>query len=264
MRPCDHIPPRLNVELATDPRDILASQQLRYRIFAEEQGAKLESAEEKIDHDYYDRFCHHLIIKNTRSGDVVGSTRILTEASARNAGSFYSENEFSLQGLLPFKGNAIEIGRTCIHPDYRNGSGIAVLWLGLARFMEIHQVDYLFGCASISMLDGGAQVENIMDHIHEKGYLAPDRYRVMPHMPIEPVAPCPGKPALPPLLKAYLSLGAWVAGEPSFDRNFNVADLFILLDVNRLNKRYHKRFMRSADLADLHHSFRQSAGLELE
>jgi len=234
---------RLCVELASSQEDILASQKLRYQIFALEQGASLESAAEELDRDYYDTFCYHLIIKDQTTGEVVGSTRILTEACANNAGSFYSENEFNLQQLLPLRGNSIEIGRTCIHPDYRNGAGIALLWLGLAGFMEIHKIDYMFGCASISMQNGAGQVANIMHHVHDKGYLAPSQYHVTPHLPLKHVPPSTGKPLLPPLLKAYLSLGAWVAGEPSLDEAFNVADLFILLDVNKLNKRYHKRFI---------------------
>lgn len=234
---------RLSVELASSPEDILASQKLRYQIFALEQGANLESAAEELDRDYYDTFCYHLIIKDHLTGEVVGSTRILTEACANNAGSFYSENEFNLNYLLPLRGNAIEIGRTCIHPEYRNGSGIALLWMGLAGFMEIHKIDYMFGCASVSMQDGGGQVANIMRHVHDKGYLAPGQYHVKPHVPLKHMSPGLGKPVLPPLLKAYLKLGAWVAGEPSLDEAFNVADLFILLDVNKLNKRYHKRFI---------------------
>ncbi len=121
--------PPLFVELASCVEDIRASQRLRYQIFAEEQGATLESAGEKIDKDYYDDFCHHLLVRDQQTGEVVGSTRILTEASAKLAGSFYSSNEFDLEQLLPLKGNVIEIGRTCIHPDYRNGIGISVLWL---------------------------------------------------------------------------------------------------------------------------------------
>ncbi|MDD5394503.1 MAG: GNAT family N-acetyltransferase [Thiothrix sp.] len=237
--------PLLRVELATTPEDVYASQRLRYEIFAKEQGAHLESAREGIDRDYYDDYCHHLLVRRTDTHEVVGSTRILTTPNARRAGSFYSETEFDLHKLFPqLRGNAIEIGRTCIHPDFRNGAGIGMLWLGLAQFMEMHKVDYMFGCASISMNDGGAQVSAIMNDARLNN-LAPETLRVKPLMHLLPAQPA-AKVAMPPLLKAYLKLGAWVAGEPCLDPDFNVADIFILLDVNNLNTRYHRHFVQGS------------------
>lgn len=237
--------PQLRVELAVTPQDVYASQRLRYDIFAKEQGAQLESAAEGIDRDHYDEYCHHLLVRRTDNNEVVGSTRILTTPNARRAGSFYSENEFDLRDLFPqLKGNAIEIGRTCIHPDFRNGAGIGMLWLGLAQFMEMHKVDFMFGCASISMSDGGAQASAIMQEVRAN-YLAPETLRVRPLVRLLPTQPAT-KVAMPPLLKAYLKLGAWVAGGPCLDPDFNVADIFILLDVNNLNTRYHRHFVQGS------------------
>ncbi|MEN9500995.1 MAG: hypothetical protein RI964_280 [Pseudomonadota bacterium] len=237
--------PLLRVELAATPDDVYASQRLRYDIFAKEQGAQLDSASEGIDRDHYDAFCHHLLVRLADTNEVVGSTRILTTANARRAGSFYSENEFDLRSLFPqLRGNAIEIGRTCIHPDFRNGAGIGMLWLGLAQFMEMHRVDYMFGCASISMNDGGAQATAIMQEARAN-HLAPDTLRVKPKVRLLPTQPA-NKVNMPPLLKAYLKLGAWVAGEPCLDPDFNVADIFILLDVNNLNTRYHRHFVQGS------------------
>lgn len=242
--PASALPP-LRVELASTPADIYASQRLRYDIFALEQGAQLESAAEGIDRDHYDDYCHHLLVRRADTHAVVGSTRILTTPQARRAGSFYSENEFDLRGLFPqLKGNAIEIGRTCIHRDFRNGAGIGMLWLGLAQFMEMHKVDYMFGCASISMNDGGAQASAIMQEARANN-LAPETLRVRPLVRLLPAQPA-AKVVMPPLLKAYLKLGAWVAGEPCLDPDFNVADIFILLDVNNLNTRYHRHFVQGS------------------
>lgn len=237
--------PLLSVEIAATTEAVRASQRLRYQVFAREQGATLESEAEGIDRDHYDSYCHHLLVREHPSGDIVGSTRILTTANARDAGSFYSENEFDLTGMFPqLKGNAIEIGRTCIRQDYRNGTGIAMLWQGLARFIETHQVDYLFGCASISMRDGGQQTEAIMQQARQK-YLAPAALQVTPRVRVLPTAAAAGRIEMPPLLKAYLTLGAWVAGEPCLDPDFNVADVFILLDINNLNNRYHRHFIQA-------------------
>lgn len=236
-------PVQLRVELAATKEDLLASQLLRYQIFAEEQGAILSSAAEGIDRDHYDPHCHHLLVREQHSGEIVGSTRILTHDSAQQAGSFYSANEFDLSVLLAsLRGNAIEIGRTCIRPDFRNGAGIGMLWLGLAQFMELHKVDYMFGCASVCMRDGGSQVTAIMNEARRK-HLAPSDFWVTPREQLMPVPPAE-RLRMPPLLKAYLKLGAWVAGEPCLDRDFNVADIFILLDVNNLNARYHRHFVQ--------------------
>ncbi|PWQ97958.1 GNAT family N-acetyltransferase [Leucothrix arctica] len=235
----------LIVELAKTHEDVLASLRLRYRVFAEEQGAILPTAHEGLDRDYYDTFSHHLLVRNADTGEVVGSTRILTEESAARAGSFYSESEFDLSTMLPsLKGNYIEIGRTCIHPDFRNGAGIGMLWSGLAQFMELHKVDYMFGCASVGMRDGGSQVTAIMNEARAK-HLAPSTMWVTPRQQLTPTSPAE-RVKMPPLLKAYLKLGAWVAGEPCLDPDFNVADVFILLDVNNLNTRYHRHFMQAS------------------
>ncbi len=236
-------PPHLTVGVATTQEEVRASQVLRYQVFAKEQGAILDSAKEGIDRDYYDSYCHHLLVRRLDTGEVVGSTRILTMENARRAGSFYSEREFDLRCLFPLPGRALEIGRTCIHPDFRNGSGIGMLWSGLARFIEQQQADFLFGCASIGLSDGGAQAAAAMNMIRER-HLAPECFRVRPHLHLLAANPAP-RLNLPPLLKAYLKLGAWVVGEPCLDPDFNVADVFILLDMKNLDERYHRHFVEA-------------------
>ncbi|MDM7322672.1 MAG: hypothetical protein P3W87_005235 [Gammaproteobacteria bacterium] len=120
-----------------------------------------------------------------------------------------------------------------------------MLWQGLARFMEIHRIGYLFGCASIPMHDGGLAARLIMDELREK-YLSPEDQRVVPRWPlpkIDAAVKADGKVRMPPLLKAYMRLGAQVCGEPCLDPDFACADIFILLDVDRLQARYHRHFI---------------------
>ena len=236
----------LAVELAAGESDVRAFQLLRYEIFAGEMGARLDSEALGLDTDHYDAFCHHLIVRDRSTGAVVGGTRILTDTQARLAGGFYSENEFDMSGLLPLGGRVMEIGRTCIHPEYRGGAAIAVLWSGLARFMSMNGFDYLMGCASISMADDGLTVETLMQRMREHN-MAPDSLRVYPRRPV----PITGGAVrigatMPPLLKAYLRLGCYVCGEPCWDPEFNVADVFVLLDRERLNQRYHRHFVERA------------------
>ena len=234
--------PKLVVEIANNHKDVVASQKLRYKVFIEEMGDKIDGLENSIEEDYYDSRCYHLIVKNTQTGEVVASTRILSDTQASHAGSYYSENEFDLTGLLPLSGKVLEIGRTCVHSDYRKGSAISILWSGLSRFMIIHKFDYLIGCASISMLDGGINANSIIKILRKSHFSQPDR-RVTPRTPLPADLEYREQAILPPLLKAYLRLGAKVCGELCVDTEFNVADIFILLDMDDLHPRYQSHFL---------------------
>ena len=148
---------QLLVELATDARSLRAAQALRYQVFAEECGAVLHTAEAGLDQDHYDLHCEHLIVRDQNTGRVVATTRILDSRRAPEAGGFYSESEFQLVGLTDLRGDIMEIGRTCVHSEYRNGATISALWSGLAQLMNERHYAYLMGCASIDMRDDGLQ-----------------------------------------------------------------------------------------------------------
>lgn len=247
--PARENPAQLNLvaEIASTEAQVRESQRLRFRVFADEMGAKVPAVAAGLDSDGFDPYCHHLLVRDTRTGEVVGSTRILTDTQSRLSGGFYSESEFDLRPVLALTGRMIEIGRTCIHPHYRNGSAISVLWSTLGRFMSIHRVDYLIGCASIGLKDGGHEVQAIMTQIQQGDHFAPHHLRVTPHQPLEmpPSRDTLSYSSIPPLLKAYLRLGAWICGEPSEDKAFNVADLLILLEVDRLSPRYGRHFLHT-------------------
>jgi len=238
-------PNPLHVELAASRADVEASMGLRYQVFAREMGAQVEGAQEGLDRDYYDAFCHHLLVRDSVTGQVVGSTRILTDQQAVAAGGFYSQSEFDLSAIRALPGRIMEVGRTCIHPDYRTGAAITILWAGMARFMAIHRFDYLMGCASIAMNDGGAQAHGIMARLRER-HLSGEDLRVTPRRPLPPVSALAECTAMPPLLKAYLRLGAHVCGEACWDPDFNVADVFILLNMDHIPARYQRHFMERA------------------
>lgn len=233
----------LVVSLAAGDEDVRACQGLRYRIFGEEHGARLETPEPGLDIDTFDPYCMHLLVRDSATGAVVATTRLLLDRDAKRAGMFYSETEFHLEPVLALNARILEVGRTCIHPDYRTGSAIAVLWAGLARIVEMHDIDYLIGCASLPMPDEGAQALAVYDRLSEHYLVAPE-LRVEPRLPLNAAhASADITMALPPLLKAYLRLGAQIGGPPCWDPLFNVADLFILLDRDRLAQRYARRFL---------------------
>lgn len=239
--------PRFEVTFATTREEIQETQKLRYRIFAGELGAQIDGGEEQLDHDQYDRYCKHLMVRDTQTGKVVACTRILTDDMAPNAGGFYSSGEFDLAMLDALPGRVMEIGRTCVDAEYRGGVAIATLWQGIAAYVTRSGFDYLFGCASIGLEDGGAAAHAILDTIRSK-YLAPEYQRVRPYIPL-PAADRRAieKVKMPPLLKAYVSLGAKACGEAYWDRDFNCADVFMLLNVSDLNPRYARHFLdRSA------------------
>lgn len=235
--------PRFEVAFAVTAQDLLDSQRLRYRIFAGELGAQIDGGELGIDCDRYDDYCRHLLVRDASSGEVIASTRVLTDEQARRAGGFYSAGEFDLGMIDALPGRVMEIGRTCVAAEHRNGAVIATLWQGLAGYFTEHGFDYLFGCASIGLEDGGAQAHAILTQIRSR-HMAPDSQRVMPYYPLPALDGTPAERVrMPPLLKAYLSLGAKACGDAYWDQDFNCADVFMLLNVSDLCPRYARHFL---------------------
>ena len=237
----------LHVGLATCETEILEAQKLRYRVFADEMGARLATRTPGVDRDIYDPFCEHLIVRDEDAGRIVGTYRILSPAAARKVGGYYSENEFDLTRLQNLRSRLVEIGRSCIDADYRSGAVIALLWSGLARYMQENGYDYLIGCASVSMADGGHNAASLYNRLREK-HLAPLEYHVFPRYPL-PLGSLRGdlEAEAPPLIKGYLRAGAWICGEPAWDPDFNTADLPILLSINKVDERYARHFMGRQD-----------------
>ena len=235
--------PRFAVQFARNSDELAETQRLRYRIFAGEMGAELHDGGSGLDRDRYDPHCRHLYVRDRGTGAIVACTRILTDDRAAFAGGYYSAGEFELGLLEHLPGRAMEIGRTCVDPNYRNGAVIAILWSGLADMILREGYDYLFGCASIGLEDGGANAHAVVETLRVQ-YLSPPWHRVRPRNPLPLADVRPTTPAkMPPLLKAYVSLGARACGEPYFDPEFNCADVFMLLNVPDLNPRYARRFL---------------------
>jgi putative hemolysin len=234
----------LDAGFAKSVAEIRQAQRLRYDVFAREMGARLHAQLPGLDYDHFDRFCHHLLVRDLASGRVVGYTRLLTGEQARAAGGFYSETEFDIAPVLKLPGRFLELGRTCIHPDYRSGATIATLWAAIADFVAAQGVDYLIGCPSIPLGNNCREAHAIYALLRRR-YLSEESLRVVPRIPLPPAPSLSTDPAvtLPPLMKAYLRVGARVCGEPFLDADFQVADLFILLPVQALERRYARHFL---------------------
>lgn len=233
----------LAVSLAKSAYEVREAQQLRHRIFAEECGAQLANHSAGIDEDEFDSLCDHLIVRDVNRDMVVGTYRILTSWKAKELGRFYSESEFDLTNLKPLAPRLVEVGRSCIHPEYRQGAVITLLWAGLAQYMTSGGYEYLMGCASISLADGGTQATETYLSLRDT-CMSPGHWRVVPHRPYPVGAKTlAGKPTLPPLVKGYVRLGAFICGEPGWDKPFNTADLLMLLPLSRMDARYARHFL---------------------
>jgi putative hemolysin len=238
---------RLFVELADSPRAVREAQALRYRVFADELGAKLKTSTPGLDIDEFDAACEHLLVRETKTGRVVGCTRLLSNAGAERIGRYYSESEFDLGAIPSLPGQRLELGRTCVSPECRHGSVIAVLWSGVAHYIQQHQIDFLFGCASVPLGENDCQAAAIMNRLRRQA-LAPEPLRVTPHAPLlagisaDDVLDAP----LPALLKGYVRLGALACGEPCRDPDFEVGDILMLLDMRALNPTYARHFLERA------------------
>lgn len=231
----------LQVRLASTPTEIREAQKLRWRVFADEMGARLSSREAGVDRDLFDPYCEHLIVRDEAAGRIVGTYRILTPQAARRVGSYYSETEFDLTRFHLIRERLVEVGRSCIDPDYRTGATIALLWSGLARFMQENGYEYLMGCASIGMSDGGHAAASIYQQLEP--YRAPAEWSAFPRLRLPLEALANGVEAeLPPLIKGYVRAGAMVCGEPAWDPDFNTADLLVLLPMARAEQRYARHF----------------------
>ena len=233
---------RLQAERLEGAIALREAQALRYAVFSSEFEARLKGAELGLDMDDFDAHCAHIGVRDLNSGRLVATTRLLDHQAARRLGGFYSEEEFSLHGLARLEGPVLEIGRTCVAPEYRNGGTIAVLWAELAEVLNEGGYSYLMGCASIPMKDGGIQAEAIMQRLRGR-YLCNEHLRAEPRTPLPRLqVPDNLSAEMPPLLKAYMRLGAKICGEPCWDQDFQVADVFILLKRDQLCPRYARHF----------------------
>jgi len=233
--------PRYSLLVARDNEEVRAAQRLRHLVFAEEMGATLHSIADGVDADAFDERCDHLVVREDETGEIVGTYRMLPPEHAD--GGLYAETEFDLRNLSELRPALVEAGRSCVHPDHRSGSVVGLIWAGLARYMLLSGHKWLAGCASVPLADGGSYAAGVWNAVSAK-HLSPEEYRVTPLNPWDPESvEAPQRTVMPPLLKGYLRLGTWVCGRPAHDPDFGVADLFVLLSMDRLDQRYLKFFL---------------------
>jgi len=233
---------RLQVAWARSDDALREAQRLRYRVFADEMGARL-SGPPGLDVDAFDAYCDHLLVRDLDTLKVVGTYRALPPHQAARIGRLYAESEFDVSRLTHLRPKLVEVGRSCVHPDYRHGAVIMSLWGGLAAYMMHNGYETMLGCASVGMNDGGHYAANLFCSLPADA-LAAHEYRAFAHTPL-PVEELRTGVAVspPPLVKGYLRLGAKICGAPAWDPDFNTADFLTLFRLSEINARYARHFI---------------------
>ncbi|MBT8630874.1 GNAT family N-acetyltransferase [Polynucleobacter paneuropaeus] len=235
--------PAFQITWASTPNEIKEAQRLRFKVFAEEMGANLAQNSEGLDVDEFDAYCDHLLIRDQETLKVVGTYRVLPPHKAQEIGRLYSDSEFDLTRLNHLRPKMVELGRSCVHADYRSGAVIMALWSGLAQYMQKHHYEIMLGCASIPMADGGHFAASLYNSLSEE-QMAPTENHAFPRLPL-PLDKLNGGLDVepPPLIKGYLKLGAKICSAPAWDPDFNTADLLTMLRLSEINPRYAKHFL---------------------
>lgn len=259
----------LDVRVATSQAEITAAQALRYKIFYGEMGAVPDHASKQArrDIDAYDAICDHLLVIDHSVPDapeVVGTYRLLRQITAQQHSGFYSQSEYDLTPILstPFQSQIgqgkqlLELGRSCVDVSHRSAATITLLWQGIASYLHQHSIGYMFGCASFAGTDPSAHATALsyLYHTHLVPpdlcvSALPDRFVDMNMMPADALDKKLGLRGLPPLIKGYLRLGCYVGNGAVVDPQFNTTDVFILLPVERITKRYSTKFVDADDAA---------------
>ena len=246
---------KLLVRLAENQSEVEETLALRYQIFNVEMGEGLaESTLTGKDRDEFDQYCDHLIVLDPlqpQGGQIIGTYRLLRRSVARKNIGFYSEREFNLNNLDHLQDEIAEMGRSCVHEDYRDGSALGMLWAGLAEYVKKYKIRYLMGCGSIHTTDP-AEISLMYSWLKAKNHIVDEHLRVEPQEEFKMEAFTPdleienlreAKRSIPGLILSYLMAGAKIGGHPALDYEFNVTDFFLFFDSLEIEERYGKHYL---------------------
>jgi L-ornithine Nalpha-acyltransferase len=239
---------QLELRLARGEPDLALVQNLRYEVFVAELGGDGDMVDHsaRLEADRFDPFFDHLmLLDHGRAGNpCVGVYRLMREVQAQEAGQFYCDDEYNLGCLRALGRRLLELGRSCLHPDYRGGTAMMHLWTGLAGYVEAHGIELMFGVASFHGTDiaGLAAPLSFLHHRH----LAPESIRVQAHangyQRLDLIAErdldrAAASRAIPSLIKGYLRMGGFVGDGAFIDRPFNTTDICLVMDVANIPAR---------------------------
>lgn len=247
----------ITLRLAENSDEIIAAQRLRYKVFYEEFGVIAPShvAAEKRDFDDYDNYADHLVVVDNAQTDtakkIVGTYRLFQADRLPDSLPFYSTNEFDITPLIQSGGKLLELGRSCVLPDYRTKYVMQRLWQGIAEYLSTHSIDLMFGCASFQETNPEAIADQLayLHHFH----LPPDNLRAVAHPDCTSGLTFKTKEELdarrvfsdlPPLIKGYLRLGAYIGHGAYLDKDMNCIDVCIVLPTHKVTAKYIKHYER--------------------
>lgn len=254
----------LEVRLARNAAEVRRAQRLRYRVFYKE-GSAIADAKTRLsgrDIDVFDSICDHLLVIDHASGsgtkgpNVVGTYRLLPQDIAERHRGFYTSSEFEIGTLVERHPSLrfLELGRSCVLPQYRNKRTVELLWHGCWSYVLQHRLDVMIGCASLDGIDPHTNAMALSFLHHFARAPVEWRARALPRLnvdmnliPKDAINPKEALRALPPLIKGYLRLGATIGDGAVIDRQFGTTDVLIILPVSALNARYVEHFGASAD-----------------
>jgi putative hemolysin len=233
-----------SVRLAETAAEVRAAQALRFEVFNLELNEGLAASfHTGLDADPFDAVCHHLLVCEQKTGEVVGTYRLQTGRMAAAGRGYYSAQEFDFTPYAAIRDELVELGRACVHKQHRNLTVLGLLWKGIADYALAHGGRYLCGCSSITSQDPTFGASAYADLCRK--HLVEPRFRTQP----QPAFACPithlaeEGPAIPKLLRAYLSVGAKICGPPALDREFKTIDFLTFMDLHTLPPAARARFL---------------------
>ncbi len=238
------------IKTANTTDELHSALKLRHDVFLEELLHKTKKS--GMDRDRFDHRCDHLMIIDKRNDTLIGTYRL---QSSLHTKKWYTATEFHMKNIKKLPGNKLELGRACVHPSYRNGITIALLWEGIHAYMIASQTKYMFGCSSIKTMDR-EEIRDIYYFLKQAGHISLD-HKVRPRSKFNvpglsrqvkkhpnattELDPARFKDKIPSLLNSYLKVGAKVCGAPALDRSFKCIDFLTLLDVEDISKHYTRK-----------------------
>jgi putative hemolysin len=247
----------LGVRIAVSAAEVEAVQALRYRVFYDEMGATPDPASATIrrDRDEFDAVADHLLVVDHAidpgPAGVVGTYRLIRREAAEQIGRFYSADEYDISRVVSFAGRVLELGRSCVDGAYRNRAVMQLLWRGIAAYVFRHQIDLMFGCASLPGTDPDALAMELTylyyNHLAPPALCPralPQRYVEMRRMDPALVDARRAIAQLPPLIKGYLRLGGFVGDGAVIDRQFNTTDVAVVVKTDLVTDKYYRHYER--------------------
>ncbi|MGP1253977.1 MAG: GNAT family N-acetyltransferase [Kiloniellales bacterium] len=263
QRPVDVRSRNFHLRLAETPDEVAASQALRYDVFVEEMAARAtpERQAAKREFDRFDPFCDHLLVFDTEAapppGRVIATYRFMRRDAAQRAGGFYTATEYDISSLEAYHGEVMELGRSCVHADYRAGANMQLVWRGITDYVMHFGVDLMFGCASLPTVEPDEVAEQLTylyyHHLAPPGLrprARPELYVKMDRLQPEALDAKAALQSLPPLVKGYLRLGGFVGDGAVIDSDFGTTDVCVVVKTDLVTDRYRRHLTRERTAED--------------